>query len=602
VAKGETVYSISQKYDVEEREIYRLNPDARNGVQTNSVLILPTSSKGNTEGVTFKTHRVKKRETLFSIAQQYNVSQDELKKYNKELYARQLKTGEKIRIPIAQKTTNPGEKETGPTKGGNFGRHTVLPKETIFGIARKYGISVAELKKLNPGLDQNLPIGTILKVPEQSVVESAAIEDDQFEFYEVQPKEGFFRIKEKFGLTQEQVIELNPYAKEGLKEGMILKIPKEGATVSSDEATAVDLENRISNRSRKHLAIMLPFMLNKVDADSLQNNTELLKRERSIQVALDFYSGVLMAAQFAKDKGIPVTFDVYDTEASSSRVSSLIVQERFDNVDAVIGPLLSANVEKAANSFRNKDILVFSPLSNRDIKIVPNLFQTLPSDENLQNAMIDYLVANASGKNVIVISDASRRAQKDALISKIPNAKTLAPRKEGYLYAGDITAKINTDTPNWVVLESTNPVLVSNVVGLLNGMPSSYNLRLFTLDKGKVYDYDDISNMHLANLNFTFPSVNRTYDYNEKNPFLISYKNKYGVLPNKYAVRGFDLTYDVLLRLAYSENGLSDTASSYETEYLENKFRYGKEPFSGYENTALYILKYNENLQFEVVE
>ena len=74
------------------------------------------------------------------------------------------------------------------------------------------------------------------------------------------------------------------------------------------------------------------------------------------------------------------------------------------------------------------------------------------------------------------------------------------------------------------------------------------------------------------------------------------------MLPNKYAVRGFDLTYDVLLRLAYSENGLSDTAAAFETEYIENKFRYGKELFSGYENKALYIIKYNQNLQFEVVE
>jgi hypothetical protein len=67
-------------------------------------------------------------------------------------------------------------------------------------------------------------------------------------------------------------------------------------------------------------------------------------------------------------------------------------------------------------------------------------------------------------------------------------------------------------------------------------------------------------------------------------------------------VRGFDVTYDVLLRLAIADDVYDANDSNVETEYIENKFRYTKKMFSGYQNNALYIIKYNNDLQFEVVE
>ena len=62
---------------------------------------------------------------------------------------------------------------------------------------------------------------------------------------------------------------------------------------------------------------------------------------------------------------------------------------------------------------------------------------------------------------------------------------------------------------------------MSNVVGILNGMPEHVKVRLFTTDKNDNFEYDDVSNMHLAHLQFTFPSVSKTYDLDEKNAFLV---------------------------------------------------------------------------------
>ncbi|MDC7993994.1 PBP1 and LysM peptidoglycan-binding domain-containing protein [Altibacter sp. HG106] len=607
VQQGETIYSIAKEYGLSENAIYRLNPDAREGISANSVLILPSTAEKITteEGRSFKTHRVQRKETLFSIAQEYNTTVDEIKKYNKHLYAAQLKKGEKLQIPVGTKPTVVTDDNSNASNSETSGPvHVVQPKETSFGIARKYGLTLAELRALNPELPENLPIGYTLTVKEEAVVTSAVIEENEFDFYEVQPKEGFYRLKVKLGLSEEEIVALNPYAKNGLKEGMILKIPKENSTETGEALGTIDLERSITNRDTKRLAVMLPFMLNRVTSDSTSQRESILKQQRTVRVALDFYSGVLMAAEFAKDQGISVNLQVFDTEASEQRVRSIIGANNLQNTQAVIGPLLQKNVERAAADLKRDNVPVFSPLSNRNIDLSSNLFQTLPTDDMLKEAMLDYLERNTADKNVLLITDKRHQASKTAVLEIIPQVKSIMPREKGFLYQTDIAGKLDTTgKENWVILESSDPVLVSNVVGLLNGMPETYRLRLFTLDKGDVYDYDDISNMHLANLSFTFPSISKHYQLDEKEPFLVSYKNKYGVMPNRFAVRGFDITYDILLRLASTDDDMYDAVKSdYETEYIGNKFRYNKKFFSGYQNQALYIIRYNKNLDLEVVE
>ena len=77
--------------------------------------------------------------------------------------------------------------------------------------------------------------------------------------------------------------------------------------------------------------------------------------------------------------------------------------------------------------------------------------------------------------------------------------------------------------------------------------------------------------------------------------FISDYKTKYGVRPNRFAIRGYDVMLDVLLRLSSEKGNLSDSNDGViETEYVENKFRYNKKLFGGYVNEAAYIVHYND--------
>lgn len=600
VKQGETVYSIAQDNNISADVIYNLNPDSRNGLKTNSILILPSTGEEAMSSVdkSVKEHKVKKKETLYGIAKMYNVSVDDIKKANKDLYSRGLKNGEKLIIPARSK-----DEMKNPNIGIPPGteEYTIKPKETKYGIARKYGISIAELDDLNPNLDEVLSVGTKIIVPTKKVIDTGEIDTDNFEYYEVKAKEGFYRLKVKFGLSEEEIVALNPYAKDGLKDGMILKIPKEEVEIKKDDISTIDLEKKISNKKMKTVALMLPFRLTRSASDSTHNNEEFLKRDPTLRIALDFYSGALMAAEFAKDKGISVTLNVYDTENSESKVTSIISQSDFRNVDAVIGPLLQKNVEKASALLAKQKTPVFSPLSNRDLAMNPNLFQTLPTNAVLHKIMLQYLKQHSNGKNIIIISDSKQQSQREMITAAIPKAKTVSLRND-YLKAADVSALISEGMDNWVILASDNPVLISSAVNVLAGMPNNYQLRLFTLEKNDAYEWHEVSSSRLAKLSFTFPSVTRSSANEEHEPFVISYKNKYGVLPNRFAMRGFDVTYDVLLRLASEKDIYDAILPENETKYIDNKFRYENTNNNGYSNQAGYILKYNQDLKFEVVE
>ena len=127
-------------------------------------------------------------------------------------------------------------------------------------------------------------------------------------------------------------------------------------------------------------------------------------------------------------------------------------------------------------------------------------------------------------------------------------------------------------------------------------------LILVTTNKTEAFDYEHLSNFHLSNLNFHYPSVNKPYNFDTPNGFIKQYKKEYGVDPNKYAVRGFDLTLDILLRLASDEDFYKASSNDVETHYLENKFRYVKKLSGGYINESVYILHYTPELTIEEVK
>ena len=94
-------------------------------------------------------------------------------------------------------------------------------------------------------------------------------------------------------------------------------------------------------------------------------------------------------------------------------------------------------------------------------------------------------------------------------------------------------------------------------------------------------------NYDLSNLHFQYPAIN--FNMELPSAFQEKYLIKFGTFPNKYAIRGFDLTMDLLLRLSRFGT-LYERATDIQTSYIGNKFKYTLQPNGGYKNEAGFIL------------
>ncbi|HEY6144368.1 MAG TPA: LysM peptidoglycan-binding domain-containing protein, partial [Flavobacterium sp.] len=162
VAPKETLYGLATKYKVKVEAIQAANATAlANGLQIGEELFIPEPAIQKTETVGIKsTHVVQAKESLFSIARQYNVSVEDLDKANSDLLKDGLRIGQEIKIPNKKKTLD------GRVRVINAETvfYVVKPKETKYSIAKQFGITVAQLESQNPEIVNGLVEGNKLAI------------------------------------------------------------------------------------------------------------------------------------------------------------------------------------------------------------------------------------------------------------------------------------------------------------------------------------------------------------------------------------------------------------------------------------------------------
>ncbi|MBW2962859.1 amino acid ABC transporter substrate-binding protein [Mesonia aestuariivivens] len=615
VEQGETVSSIAKKFNVSIQKIYKYNPDAKKGNIIGTVLVIPVveaSDSRNLEKASvlnFKEYKVKRRETLYSIAKENGISVGDLKKYNAYLYEEELGKGDVIKIPIFTKNDTININNSVQNSSFEHLKHIVLPKEGKMAIARKYGMTMKQLEVLNPEVTDLQP-GQVLRVinpknKDSKAAQEASNLDSGFISYKVKPKENYFRLTQRFNTTKDSLVKYNPILAEGgLKAGMTIKIPQPQAmfsdTLSSGRSSKrLKLESLITNKRRKNIAVMLPFSLEQFKNDSADKE-ELMKNDKILRLSLDFYSGVVSAIDSVEKMGIPVSAKVFDTEKSNSKLDEILRGLESSKFDAVIGPVLSKNVERTSRFFSKNETPVFSPLIDAELKGEDNLFQSRPSKLMLEKALITYIDSLKEAKKILVLTDNKHEYLKNKLAYTFPNATIIHQAKKEYMQSSDLRRVLSKEKENWVILESDELELVSNATSYLYAMAANYKIRLFTSDKSSPYE-NEISNDYLSKLNFTYASIAKECEDFEGNSFVKSYVKDYGVLPNKFATRGFDLTYDLLLRLSVADNLYESLELEGVTEHVENKFNYHNKMIGGYYNDAVYLIEYLEDLKLKVI-
>ncbi len=176
------------------------------------------------DGKVYYLYKVKKSEGFFRISANYGVSQKELMEANPEAVAG-LKEGQLIKIPVIS-GRNSNKQEINST---SYIYHTVEPGQTAFFLSQKYHVPEQVIYDNNPGSEEKLLEGAIVKIPKSSIVhdDQEVLDSDNYIIYVVQPKDSLYAISKKYGVPMGAIIASNPALKSGVLEiGTSLRIPQ----------------------------------------------------------------------------------------------------------------------------------------------------------------------------------------------------------------------------------------------------------------------------------------------------------------------------------------------------------------------------------------
>ncbi|NNJ89557.1 MAG: amino acid ABC transporter substrate-binding protein, partial [Eudoraea sp.] len=325
----------------------------------------------------------------------------------------------------------------------------------------------------------------------------------------------------------------------------------------------------------------------------IANTEQAIQRSNAISYSLGLYSGALMAVDSIAKLGVSVDVKTFDTELNKEKVRSILAKQNMGELDAIIGPLQADILKEVASQANQYQIPIIAPLTSESDLSLPNVFFSVPADQILRNRMLDYVEALKTDQNIIVISDSKNDTTRILIKQRFPLAKSIQVLEDEENISLDIEAfslLLSLEKENWVFVETDNFKLVASVTSILNSSNTEETpVRMFTTNKNKAFENDVVSGTHLSNLNFTYPSI---YKETANDAFVRSYRARFGSSPDRYATRGFDLTYDLLLKLAYRPDLLAVSESIGLTEYSGNKFDYAKDLASGYFNLASYIMMY----------
>jgi len=192
VMKGDTLYGIAKKLDTTVDEIKKINNLDSNILNIGQILMVPskTIDLGETE-----LYQVKAGDTLYGIANKYGITLKELKAIN-NLQDDKLAIGQLLNVPSGLSSAS---------------SYTVSSGDTLYSIAKKFGISVNKLKEINQLKDNMLKIGQKLIIP--------LVEDTT---YVVKAGDTLYSIARAFNITVDELKKLNNLVDDVLSIGKIL--------------------------------------------------------------------------------------------------------------------------------------------------------------------------------------------------------------------------------------------------------------------------------------------------------------------------------------------------------------------------------------------
>lgn len=579
-----------------------------------------TSTVHQIKGKSYYIHIVEKGNTLYSIQQLYHVPQDIIKKENPSVLDG-LSIGEKIYIPV-----NKNKEET-TSVNGNFITHKVKRGQTIYSIAKEYGVQQKDITIANPELVDGMKKGQLIKIPVQKIKQTTSALEEGEEVYKthlIKKGETLYSLSKFYNVLVDSIKIVNDGLSGGLREGVTIFIPIKQIIITDTSSVETLLQpfhltdslllDTIVKKEEYEIALLLPFYLE--ENDRLERDREPTDKKNiysKSKFAIEFYNGFLMSLDSISNDSTKFKLFVYDTRGRDSiTVASILLKEELKKVDLIVGPLYGSNFRQAAQFAKQNRIPIVSPVKQNNKVLLGNpfVFKPIPSMSTIVDDVVTLVIDSFKNDNLLAI--ACKEAKEKILIDlyvKQYNNRILGATDDTLIYSSiktlytssrrikmdSILAMLSVEKHNVIFVPSTDQIFITNLLNQLISVLNQedapdYQVTLVGLEEWLRYENIDLD--YFQELNVYLP-VSEYIDYNDYKIKQLTqeYMNRFETYPSKIAFSGFDLAYYFGTSLA--KDG---TVFKHSEEFQGNSinldfFKTGIE--SGYENQHTFMLRFN---------
>lgn len=549
VRKGETWYGIARLYRIELAALRAANPEYDDNLQEGTSLKIPydqetlatVRERQEKETQDNTVHVVAEGETLWSISQALGVTVDELRKSNPAL-STAIKVGDRIKIPQKEQ---PASGDVAPAEKAPV--HVVKQGETLYSIARFYGVAVDSLLLHNPQVSgTHIAFGDTLSIPFYRNVYG-------FIEYKTEKRESMVEIANRFRIPVGELGEKNPGYKNNVPKGRVVLVPvQEGVAEVMDSIITQEqvqaqpaIEDTVCiggwEKERTYtVALMLPF------AGQQFRKGMPVGSGRGSKAAdypffryIQFYQGALLALESLSAEGINVRLNVYDMGARAEEVDKILAQPEMQEVDLMIGIIFAKPFSKVSDFAAQHGIPLINVTSSREDILAgcPHVAKIVPSEAYIPEAIMDIL-PDPLRMNLILVRSSETDFQADADIFKInyPYAKEFIIGDN----ANGIVSMLDPARENYILVMSDHKVKVMDLMRVLDEKRKKYKINMIGYPRwDKV---PDLSYRYAQNLKLHFV-VPQLIDYEDDsvNAFIYNFRARYNSEPYMLAFQGYDM-------------------------------------------------------------
>lgn len=605
VKRGETKSGLSRRFGVSIAMLEQQNPHIVRMLQAGHIINLDKSIKEEERVAAEGEHIVVKGETLWGIARENGISVAQLEAANSGRLSEFLQIGQTLIIPDknseiiidGEYLVKPGDTKFQLAKRFNM---TIAELENknphiIDMLMAGHRLNIDNTVSNTQEEIANNTEGTATKI-------EATISEDGYKDYIIQPKETLYGLAKKAGMTIDAFTTLNPKLLTSVNTGDIIKMPVnvvQNATITtpqnttvtapqnSAEAVAINkneaLLDNLVTETASGIYFYTPFSSEELSSPELRD--KLINLNADLQKYIDFFQGAQIAIDSAKT--LNLNFDV--TLIKKNIAKSQLTIESPHKKNAMLVPFLdNSSNYPSINSNENMSIIdIESNISPKDsIKV----YQSIPSEDLQKTKTLNYLAKQNA--HVVVVSDLDEARNKDVILTTIPDAKFLKVDKAGFFESNALENTLSKTKLNYIVLDSEKTIVFINSTTALMSKLSDYNIQIVMLKSSLLPNQNEVSDMRYRVLKLIFPTVTDPRNKKGVNEFRSNYEDVFGSQPSRESELGFDVTLDILLRLSQSAS-FEDTVSTIVSEHPHFKFDYQKTTDNSYSNSGgIRIMQY----------